>query len=136
MTGQTEFALGEIGRDELVNVATDLPADKWVPTLARMVDLYTDFLRKHGRSDDDAVNEAQQLVALLARDQGGRPLYLPRGDRLQQALVARQIFHLHRGNNVDELADRFGYTVRHVQRIYAEQRALHVRKVQPDLFGR
>jgi Mor family transcriptional regulator len=99
-----------------------------------MIDVLTVHYRKHGRAEDEALTEAQQVVALIAQDQGGRPIYLPRGDRLRQALVARQIYHLHNGRNTEQLADRFGMTVRSVQRIYAEQRALKVQKLQGRLF--
>lgn len=136
VTDQTELALGEIDSallaehiDEL-----DLPTEKWAATLASLVDHLADFYRRNGRDDEAAIVEAQKVVALLAHDFGGRPIYLPRGDRLQQALIARQIYHLHNGRNVEELAERFGYTVRHVQRVYAEQRSIEIRKRQSNLF--
>lgn len=136
MNDQTELPLGEIDGALLADHIgdLDLPSEKWAATLAALVDHLTDFYRRNGRSDEAAVGEAQKVVALLAYDFGGRPIYLPRGDRLQQALIARQIYLLHNGRNVEELAERFGYTVRHVQRVYAEQRSIEIRKRQSNLF--
>jgi len=133
---QTELPLGEIDGALLADHIgdLDLPTEKWAATLAGLVDHLADFYRRNGRDDDAAVGEAQKVVALLAHDFGGRPIYLPRGDRLQQALIARQIYLLHNGRNVEELAERFGYTVRHVQRVYAEQRSIEIRKRQTSLF--
>ncbi|MGO4699825.1 Mor transcription activator family protein [Dyella sp. 2RAB6] len=136
MNDQTELPLGEIDGALLADHIGDLdpPPEKWAATLASLVDHLADFYRRNGRNDEAAIGEAQKVVALLAHDFGGRPIYLPRGDRLQQALVARQIYLLHNGRNVEELAERFGYTVRHVQRVYAEQRSIETRKRQSQLF--
>lgn len=135
MSNQSELSLTELGFDELLEHAADVevPDEKWAGTLAGLVDMLAADFQRRGRAEEDAVNEAQRVVALIAQDFGGRPVYLPRGDRLKQALVARQIYHLHNGRNTDDLAQRFGYTVRHIQRIYAEQRAIEIRKRQAQL---
>ncbi len=136
MSAQADLALSDDNADLVEQIGdVDVPEHKWASTLAGMVDTFAAFYGRRGRNREDAVQEAQELVAVLAQDFGGRPVYLPRGDRLKQALVAREIYLLHNGRNVEQLADRFGYTVRHVQRVYAEQRALQIRKRQGRLFG-
>lgn len=133
---QTELPLGDVDTQDLLEHLDelDLPEHKWGSSLARMIDVLTAYYRRHGRSEEGAIDEAQQVVAVIAHDQGGRNLYLPRGNSLQAAMTARKIYLLHNGRNTEELAERFGMTVRHVQRIYAEQRALHIRKLQGSLF--
>ena len=113
----------------------DVSEDKWPAMLATIVDVLTAMWRRDGVDLDEAIPRAQRSALEIAEHQGGRPLYLPRGDRLRQALRDRHIYLLHRGNNVELLADRFGLTVRHIQRIYAEQRAIQIAKRQRRLFA-
>lgn len=112
----------------------DLPDEKWPSSLATIVDVLTAMWEREGKGLDDAIRHAQQAALAIAEHQGGRPVYLPRGDRLRQALRDRHIYLLHRGNNADALAERFGLTLRHIQRIYAEQRAIQIAQRQPRLF--
>jgi Mor family transcriptional regulator len=85
--------------------------------------------------DNAALKLAQHVTMLLAQHFGGRPVYLPRGETLKQALRYRMIYRLHYGNNTETLADRFSTTVRTIQRILVEQRAIYVRKRQGRSFG-
>ncbi len=122
---QRDMDLGEIATAEAIaelDVADD-PA-KWGSRLAHLVDALDAHFRRRGMAAEDALAEARAVVALIAIDQGGRPLYLPRGDRLQRALRDRTIFRLHNGRNTSELARQHGITDRSVQRICREQYAL------------
>lgn len=136
MVEQTELErMGDVDDAEaLAHMDVDAPADKWPAKLAEWVDVLARDAMRSGADPDQAVISAKRTVMLLANHQGGRPFYLPRGDALHLALRDRQIYLLHNGTNGEELADRFGLTLRHVQRIYAEQRALHVRRRQRQLF--
>lgn len=134
-TTSGELDLGEVDMaDVLANGEFAAPADKWPQTLAEMVDVLVDDFERSGQESDAAIEHAQHIVMLLAEYQGGRPIYMPRGDRLRQALRDRSIYLMHRGDNVEQLADRFGLTVRHIQRVYCEQRAIQIRKRQGRLF--
>lgn len=112
----------------------DLPDDRWPTRLAETVDVLVADWERSGLDRAEAIARAQRTVLVIAEHQGGRSLYWPRGDRLHQALRDRQIYLLHSGRNTHELADRFGVTVRTIERIYAEQRALQIRKRQGRLF--
>ncbi len=137
MNTQTEFALGEVDTDDMLAHLDELelPSHKWAGVLAQMIDILNSHFQRHGRNADAAIIESQQIVLEIAQYLGGRPLYLPRGDRLRAALVARQIYLQHDGRNVELLAERTGYSVRHIQRIIAEQHQLHIRKHQGRLFA-
>ena len=113
----------------------DVPEDRWPSILAETVDVLVADWERSGVDREEAIARAQRTVLLIADYLGGKSVYWPRGDRLQQALRDRQIYLLHNGRNTHELADRFGLTVRTVERVYAEQRALQVRKRQGRLFG-
>jgi Mor family transcriptional regulator len=135
MNAQTEFALppDDMG-DLLAHAAGNAPDDKWPVTLAEMVDVLVATYVKRGREHDAAIAEARWIVITIANYQGGRPVYLPRGDRLLTALRNREIYLKHRGNNTDGLAQEYGLTTRQIQSIIAEQYALQVRKRQGKLF--
>lgn len=136
MAEQTELErMGEVDdATAAAHAEIDVPDEKWPAKLAEWVDLLARDAVRRGKTVEQAVASARNTVMLLAHHEGGRPFYLPRGDSLQQALRDREIYLLHNGTNGEALADRFGLTLRHVQRIYAEQRALHIRKRQRRLF--
>lgn len=113
----------------------DVGTEKWGKVLAGMVDLFTALFRRRGRSLDEATEEAQVVVMELANYQGGREVYLPRGDRLLKAIRDRRIYLEHTGRNEAELAQRYELTPRQIRQINAEQRATQVAKRQGKLFG-
>jgi Mor family transcriptional regulator len=108
--------------------------DKWPQLLAEAVDvLHVDNLRR-GMSEGTAIAEAQRAVLVLANHQGGRAIYWPRGDALHIALRDREIYLLWQGGrNKETLARRFGLTYRSVERIYAEQYRLGIKRRQTQL---
>ena len=67
-----------------------------------------------------------------------RPLdwpHSPKEKRLSQlAKGDRAIYLASNGRNKAELALRFNLTERRVEQIVAEQRAVHLRRIQPQLF--
>ncbi len=126
--------------DDLIGYA-DLPPDlarcedarrKWPQRLAELHAVVTDTLRRAGV--DAADRHAAQIVRAIAHYLGGRQIYLPRGDQLEQALRDREIWRAFRGDNIEELAAQHGLSVGSVYRILARQRALHHRNRQRGLF--
>jgi Mor family transcriptional regulator len=138
MTEQTDIDLGEVdpadlrGRDEF---DVEIERDKWASTLAELVDIFFADGKRRGMDDNAALELAQHVAMLLAQHFGGRPVYLPRGEALKQALRDRMIYRLHTGDNAEALADRFDTTVRTIQRIVVAQQQIYVRKRQGRLFG-
>ncbi len=112
----------------------DRSRDKWPQTLAEIVDVLVDTARRAGIGVDDAWAQAERSVLAISAYIGGRSIYLPRGDRVLEAIRDRRIWSEFRGDNTVELARRYDLTERHVQRILAEQRDLHVKRVQRPLF--
>lgn len=82
-----------------------------------------------------------QVAISLCQERGGSYWYIPRGEGLTRALRDMAIWHEHDGtvtgaNGIEALAKRNGLTEISVWRILARQRALHVQKVQSELFSR
>ncbi len=109
----------------------------WPQVLAEMMEVLRASHRALGCEDARAIELAEAGVMALGQHMGGRPYYLPKGDRLQSAARNRRIFLEWRGNNEDEIMQRFEIgSLRRLQQIIAEQSAIHLRRVQPDLFRR
>lgn len=113
----------------------DAPSDAWPSMLAELVDVLRASFQRRGRSEEEAIAEAQHAALAIGEYLGGRQIYLPRGDRLKEWLRDRAIYLEYRGVNKDELARRYGLTDRRIEQIAAEQRAVYIRRIQPDLFG-
>lgn len=99
----------------------DMPRHRWPRQLADLVDVTAAVFRRRGRTADEAVEEAREVVLALAVYFGGRPVYLPKGAALEAALLHAQIWHSFNGRNTDELAERHGLTVRQVQKVLKQQ---------------
>jgi Mor family transcriptional regulator len=110
------------------------PADAWPSMLAELVDVLVASFRARGRDEQAAIADAQAAALAIGEYMGGRQLYLPRGDRLREWLRDRRIYLEYKGINKGELARRYRLTERRIEQIYAQQHAVHVRRVQPRLF--
>ncbi len=112
----------------------EAPSDRWPSVLAELVDVLRTTFRRRGRDEAAAIAEAQQAVLAIGQYLGGRQIYLPTGESLQTALRDRRLYLEYNGRNKGELAQRFGITERRVEQIAAEQRAVYIRRIQPDFF--
>ena len=106
----------------------------WPSTLADLVDVFTDHLHRRDKQPEAAAREnAQNLILVLANYFGGRQIYLPRDEKLRLALRDNIIWLGMKSGNVEELGQRWGLTRQQVYVIAAQQKALHIKRVQPDL---
>ena len=96
----------------------------WPQTLLDLRDVLVALFVRRGSTADEAHDCAGACVMELAQYMGGRALYLPMGTRARLALRDAEIFRRANGRNTDALAQEFGLTQRHVQRVMAEQTRL------------
>lgn len=106
----------------------------WPRNLVAMVDVVMARLRRLGVDDETARQHAAAAMHALSEYHGGRQFYLPKGDTLEIALRNKRLWDEFTGHNVEQLAERYGLTFVQVYNILREQRALHRKRVQPDLF--
>lgn len=110
---------------------------RWSKLLARMVDaVCLDLVRTH----PDPVQRfelAMRVILAISKDCGGRNIYLPQGRALELALRDARIWQLFAdcGWHVEDIATEFEITDRTVRSAIAEQRALRMPRIQPDLFA-
>jgi len=106
----------------------------WPQSLVDMLDVVAAAHARKGVDPAQARDYAFTALAALAEYHGGRMWYLPFGDGLALALRNKRIWHAFRGDNVHELSREYDLSEMAIYKILAEQRALHRRRVQPDLF--
>ena len=140
MAEEQKDLLGEHSfSDDLLAHLDEIPDDvrkKWPKDLAALIDLYQASLLRMGYDEKDAKKIAHTLLAEQAMYCGGRHVYIPKGDRFRQAVRDIDLFNdwHDRGIVPDELASRYKLSTQHVYRIIKEQRAIHMKRVQPSLF--
>jgi len=106
----------------------------WPNTLADLVDVFTDHLYRRDKHPEAVAREkAQNLITVLASYFGGRQIYLPRDETLRRALRDNLIWQQMKSGNVEELGRRYGLTRQQIYNIAAQQKKLHVGKVQFEL---
>lgn len=113
---------------------------KWPERLAEISDVFEARLARIDMQRLSVREIVELLVLELARNQGGRPVYLPTGERLENVLRARRIYH-RVGNpdgkggkfTLEQLAKLEGVCLQQAYKDYGEIRALeHAR--MPKLF--
>lgn len=125
--------------DELLEHLDDIPDEirkKWPRDLAALLDIFQAALQRMGFDRDKSRQIAHNLMNEQATYCGGRHVYIPKGDRLKQAIRDVELYNdwHDRGILPDELAGRYKISTVHVYRIIKEQRALRMKKIQPELF--
>lgn len=135
------FALdhAQFGRqiDHLDALPDDELQKNWAKTLANFVDLFKAELMRNGIIDEDAVKLALKLAATLGYYFGGRVCYIPQGEQLKIAIRDNQLYlDYQKGNgDISLLAKKYNLTDSWVYSIIREQRALHIKRIQPDMFS-
>lgn len=117
-----DFDLDDPQLQQLLDAAATSDRRAWPQTLADLIDLITAHFQRRGVAEP--VGEARALVALIANYFGGRPMYLPRGQRLATALRDAALYAEYDGANVHELARRHRISVAHAYYILAQQRRM------------
>lgn len=112
---------------------SDVPAAKWEKSLVESIEVGEAELVRQGMDPAAAFEQASAVVIAIAEYRGGRLFYWPKGDRLRAAIRDAGLYRRFNGRNIDALVEESGLNVIHVYRILREQRALHMRKIQPQL---
>lgn len=139
-TEEQRDLLGEASfSEDLLEHLDEIPEEtkrKWPKDLAALIDIFESALKRQGLDDTQAKRLAHSLLAEQAMYCGGRHIYIPKGDRLKQAIRDVELFRDWHDNGVvpDDLAKKYKISTQHVYRIINEQRAIHLKRVQPSLF--
>lgn len=137
MTTQGEMLNGVEGSAERLveQELLDPNGDKWPQELATLVHVMERTFQRMGLPIAKATELAIAAALAIGEDRGGRMLYIPRGDRLQVALKHAQAWRRWRGNNIEEIMTFLDCSQVHAYKVLAQQRELHVGRMQPTLFN-
>lgn len=108
--------------------------DAWPQLLTDMLQVVQAAFIDNGAQPEQARELSFVAMRALAQYHGGRTFYLPRGDRLEQALRDARMWDEFNGKNIGDLCSRYRLTEQRVYQVLAEQRTLRQRKIQPALF--
>lgn len=126
--------------DMLGDIDQPLPLDDeeirhaWPQSLVDMLDVVTDAHVRKGVDPAAARDYAFTAMQALAEYHGGRMWYLPFGEGVAVAIRNKRIWHAFTGSNLHQLARDFELCEMAIYKILRRQRALHRRRVQPDMF--
>lgn len=112
---------------------SDVPADKWEKSVVEAIEVGEAELMRQGMDAEAAFLNASAVVLAISEYRGGRLFYWPKGDRLRIAVRDAGLYRRFNGRNIDQLVEETGINVIHMYRILRTQRALHVRRIQPEL---
>lgn len=111
--------------------------ERWPRDLAAMLDVLESELGRQVHDETQARRLAAVAITALAEYHGGRMFYLPKGKGLALAIRDKQMWDSYRCNrdDVQRLAAVHGLTEQQVYTILRRQRAIHRRRIQPDLLS-
>jgi Mor family transcriptional regulator len=128
--------LNEAERKQLLDAGVDdAPASKWARSLVDGIRVLESLFKRRGMEADQASRLAMDAVLELGEYQGGRVIYWPRGDALRTALRHAEIYRRARSGNIEQLAGEYGLSVPQIYRVLRQQHALHMAKIQGNLFA-
>lgn len=134
----TQQGMFEDVSDDLLKHIDDIPEEqrsKWPQVLAELVDLLVHCRQHQGADLELAKKEGLGLALEIAHQFGGIQFYLPSAASIAKAVRDTQIWQDHTGDNIRELSSKYRLTGVHIYAIIAQQRKLHIKSLQPDMFG-
>lgn len=126
---QLEQVLGHIDKIP----AAELEA-AWPQSLVDLVDVMEAELCRQGITDDPRA-AARKLAVAMSHYMGGRAYYLPTGVRMLNAIRDDMIYCEFDGRNIEHLRRKYSLSQPQTYNILAQQRRLHTRRRQPDMFA-
>ena len=125
-------ALGQLV-DRMDLIPIDELKAKWPQSLADLADVMASELKREGVAEPGV--KSRKLALVLAHYLGGRAYYIPTGEKLKAALRDLEIFERwYQNEPMDSIATHYKLSHPQLYVIIAEQRKLHRKRHQPDLF--
>lgn len=109
--------------------------DKWPHLVAEMIDLLKIVREAQGADETQAKKEALEITERICKTFGGMQIYVPKGHQLAMAVRNNRIWNDFTGSNVEELTHKYDLTQVRIYEILKEQRHLHIKTKQSDLFN-
>lgn len=107
---------------------------RWPSLLVEVIDVMQAELLRQNFAEPQAKLTASKLVGVMAHYFGGKSFYLPAGDKIKEALRDAEIYHDFTGKNVSALVKKYRLSESTIYAILRQQRMLHRKRHQMDLF--
>lgn len=137
MNEKQEGMFEDVNPDEIIshlgNISDDI-AEKWPPLVVEIIDLIRTVRESQGANEEEANMQALEITQHICKTLGGVQVYLPRGKKLEAAIRNNKIWLEFTGNNIDHLMHKYDMSQVRIYQIISEQRKLHIKKVQTELF--
>ena len=124
---QLQDCLSKLSVDDAAEVRK-----RWPSNLQSLALLIESQLTKASVNNPQGVGEAITLA--IGHYFGGRDVYIPTDQRLKAALRNIQIWQEYKGNNIEQLANKFKLTERRIAEIIQHQRSVETERRQRRLF--
>jgi len=108
---------------------------RWPDRLLELADVFEAVFRNAKTKIRDLTprQAAELMIRALAKNQGGRPFYLPVGEAIDDALRARRVWRDQGPLTIEQLADREGVVGTTIYRDLIRIREIEKKRRQPSL---
>lgn len=134
MDNQADLFNDSFSPDILDNINQAMECDDCKVWPSIVVDLFKIVKLKYQKQGIEDIKVTLETTLALIDYLGGMQVYVPKGERLRKHIRNMEIYYRFNGQNVRELARQFEQTEQSIYRILAEQKRLHIKRKQPDLF--
>ncbi|TYB11841.1 Mor transcription activator family protein [Aggregatibacter actinomycetemcomitans] len=117
--------------DKLEQIPDEELAESWSVVLDKLVQLIKAEFKRQGKVCEN--KSIEKIVLVISNYLGGRAIYLPRADRLKEALRDYAIYDDFNGSNVRQLGEHYGLSEPHIYAIIRKQRNIIKKRHQPEL---
>ncbi|WP_299734031.1 Mor transcription activator family protein [uncultured Endozoicomonas sp.] len=130
------FGIDDQNNDIMAHLDNDALHQKhyWPGDLVELADVIRAQLKREGVDDEAIYRQAERVLLAMAFLCGGRNYYLPKGERIKNALRNKRIYDAFKGNNHRDLARQFRLSEQKIYEVLREQMQLHRNRVQHNLF--
>ena len=105
----------------------------WPGDLVELAEVIRSQLKREGVADETIYRQTERILLAMSFLCGGRNYYLPKGERIKNALRDKKIYDAFNGNNHRELARQFRLSEQKIYEVIRVQMQLHRSRVQHNL---
>ncbi len=135
MDNQADLFNDSFSPEILDNINQAMNGDDGKAWPSTIIDLFKLMQLEYQKQGIDDVGAVLKTTLAIADCLGGVQQYLPKGERLRKYIRNMEIYYRFNGRNIRELSRQYRQTEQSIYRILAEQKRLHIKRKQPDLFG-
>ena len=129
------FGIDDQNNDIMAHLDDDALHQKhyWPGDLVELAEVIRSQLKREGVEDETIYRQTERVLLAMSFLCGGRNYYLPKGNRIKNALRDKRIYDQFEGNNHRELARQFRLSEQKIYEVIRVQMQLHRSRVQHTL---